>query len=132
MRHLCPSIQPFSTHDLVNQKLDGGFFLLDNAARAEWIQTMSYEALTPAMMFSHYLVSAFSASITVQFTRFIHDAKARPVHLLGVFILRILLGKYHIMVSFIVTKHLAASMIVGTEFLNRHIRAIRCVEVIVE
>lgn len=56
------------------------------------------------------------------------DANGRPPQLLGVVILRLWLDNSHFRVLFIVTKHLAASMIVGTEFPDRHGHAIHCIE----
>lgn len=60
------------------------------------------------------------------------DAKSRPLQLLVSVFVRLRLGNSHFRVSFIVMKHLAASMIFGIDFLDSHVRAISCMEVIVE
>lgn len=60
------------------------------------------------------------------------DAKSRPMQLLSVVVLRLRLGNSHFRAPFIVTNHLAASMIIGTKFLDRHVHEIRCMEGIVE
>lgn len=52
------------------------------------------------------------------------DSNGRPIQLLGAIVLHLRLDNSHFQVPFIVTKHLAASMIIGTEFLDRHVRAI--------
>lgn len=60
------------------------------------------------------------------------DGNRRPIHLLGFVILRLLLGNSTFRVIFIVAKSMVGSMIIGTEFLNRNVRAISCIEGIVE
>lgn len=53
------------------------------------------------------------------------DANGRPLQLQGVVILRLRLGNSHFRVPFVVATRLAASMIIGTDFLDRNVRAIR-------
>lgn len=60
------------------------------------------------------------------------DAKGRLLQLLGMVVIRLRLGDSHFRVPFILSKHLAESMIIGTEFLERHFLAIRCMAGIVE
>lgn len=60
------------------------------------------------------------------------DANGRAIKLLGIVVLRFRLGNSHFCTSFIITKHLTTTMIlslvIGTEFLDRHVSAIRCME----
>lgn len=56
----------------------------------------------------------------------------RPLHPLDMVVLRLRLGNSNFFVPFIVTKNLAATMIIETEFLDLHVRSIYCMEASVE
>lgn len=60
------------------------------------------------------------------------DANGRLILLLGIVVLRLRLGNSYLHAPLMFTKHLATTMIIGTEFLNRHGRAISCMEGVVE
>lgn len=60
------------------------------------------------------------------------DANGRPLKLLGMVVIRLRLDNSHFHVTFIVTKHLVTTMIIGNEFPDGHDHAIRCMECIVE
>lgn len=60
------------------------------------------------------------------------DANGQPLQLLDMVFLLIRLRNSHFRVPFIFTKHLAASMIISMELLDRHVSTIRCMEDIVE
>ena len=56
------------------------------------------------------------------------DANGRPLKLRGVIALRVHLGRHPYLVTFFVLDHLACNKLLGTGFLNRHVRGILCVE----
>lgn len=60
------------------------------------------------------------------------DTNCRSLQLLGVVFLRLRLVNFHSRAQLIVTKHLSGSIIIVTEILDRHVRAIGCVEGIFE
>ena len=56
------------------------------------------------------------------------DANGNPLKLMGKIVSRVRLGSATYRVLFVVTEHLAVSVIIGTSFMNRNVKVIMCMD----
>ena len=56
------------------------------------------------------------------------DGNGNPLKLMGKILLRVRLGSATYLVLFVVAEHLAVSVIIGTSFMNRNVKGIRCMD----
>ena len=56
------------------------------------------------------------------------DANGNPLKLMGKIVFRVRLGSVTYRVLFVVGKHLAVSVIIGTSFMNRTVKGIMCMD----
>lgn len=102
-------------------------FVFDHRAMCTYHAVLDYEAC-PNHVHSDVLPIGWRQNlITSAHLPQLGDANGLPPELLGVVFLRLRLGNTHFQVTFIVVKRLDFSMSIGTDFLDRHIRAIRCI-----
>lgn len=79
----------------------------------------------PNFISRNELPSWFETQMSTELLPNIYNANKSPLRILGIIKLRVHLGHTRVVLKFIVCETLVASAIIGTDFCDQHVKAIR-------